>query len=329
MKASLPTGQRVFPLSPETLLINVLLGVLLALFPAFLRGQSAARQKVSVLEFIPDDPEGASPAKLSQARDVLQRRLDLLWPRRRSRFPLATVSLANNTLRVELGPGCEPSLASSLAMHLGAIVVTGSDQPVEVGTFVEKPDQILFTDADFAPSESRPKRNELSFWTVPLTFRPEARQRFAQYTATHIGTYFNLFLDGKALFSAQIRSSIPDGIAVVEVKEEQQAVALTLLLSSGRLPFKLQFTSENIADETTPHSSLTDQKPDGGEFYDKLRAFVHSIPYDILGIILSVGFLILLFRARRAFASKRIPAYIFVSLAIFLVYMLLRQLIPR
>jgi hypothetical protein len=329
MKPRLPTRRRVLPIPREALLFSVLIGVLSTFFPAFLHGQALTHQKVSVLEFVPDDPAAASPEKLSQARDVLQHRLDLLWPRRRSRYPLATVALANNTLRVELGAGCEPSLASPLAIHAGAIVMTGSDQPLEVGTLVGKPEHILFTDSDFTASDTKPKRDETSRWTVPLTFRSEARQRFAEYTAAHVGAQLNLLMDGTVLLSARIMEPITDGNVLVSLKEEEQARQLALFLSSGRLPFKLQFTSENIVDETVPHSSLLEQKPDKGEFYDKLRAFVHSIPYDILGIVLSLGFLTLLFRARRDFAAKRIPAYIFVSLAVFLAYMLLRQLIPR
>jgi hypothetical protein len=329
MKARLLSEQGVLALSGEALLISVLIGILLALFPAFLRGQAPAPQKVSVLEFVPDDPAAASPEKLSQARDVLQHRLDLLWPRRRSRFPFATVALANNSLRAELGPGCEPFLAKPLAVHLGAIVMTGSDQPLEVGTFVGKQEHPAFTDSDLIAADTKLEHDELNSWAVPFTLRPEARQRFAEYTTAHVGSQFNLLLDGTVLFSAKIMGPITDGRVLVSLNGEEQARELAVYLSSGRLPFKLRITSENVADETTPHSSLTDQKFDQGEFYDHLRAFVHSIPYDILGIVLSVGFLILLFRSRRDFAAKRIPAHIFVSLAVFLAYMLLRQLIPR
>ena len=105
------------------------------------------------------------------------------------------MAVVNNTLKVELGPGCEPSLASPLALAPGAVVMTGSDQPMEVGTLVEKPHQSDFTDADFTVSGTKPKRDEMSFWTLLLTFRPEQRQWFAEYTASHVGGQLNLLVE--------------------------------------------------------------------------------------------------------------------------------------
>lgn len=306
-----------------------LFAVLLASLPCNLRGQQPARQKVTVLELAPDEAANSSPEKLSQARDVMQRRLDLLWPHRRSANPLATVAVANNMLKVELGPGCETGRASAAAAHIGVVVMIASDQPLEEGTLAEKPEQSLFTDADFTVSNTKPQRDQNPLWTVPLVFRPEARQRFAEYTASHVGGQLNLLLDGTVLFSARIMDPIRDGNMVVSLKDEQQAQELILYLSSGRLPYKLRFLSENVAEETTPHSSLSEESAGQSEFYDKLRAFVHSIPYDVLGILLSLGLLISLISARRAIATKRVPAHLAVTLGIFLIYMLLRQIIPR
>jgi len=306
------------------LLLTLLTGTILVFLAVLLYGQQPARQKVLVLEFGPADPRDARAEKLLQARDILQRRLDLVWPR-----PLATVAVANNVLRVELGPGCEREWAIRLATHLGAIAVTGSDQPLQVGTLLEKPKQIIFTNVDFTAPESKPERDESSSWTVPLTFRPEARQRLAEYTSAHVDEYLNLVVDGTVLFSARIPSPMTEGNVVVTLNKEEQARELALYLSTGRLPMKLDFLTENIADETTPHTSLVELERNQVGSYGRLRAFVHSIPYDILGIVLSLGLIVIVFRYRRTIVSKRLPAPVTVSLVVFLAYLLLRQFVPR
>lgn len=309
------------------LLLIVLTGFALASLPERMHGQQPARQEVTVLELAPDDPAKASPEKLSQARDVLQRRLDYLWPPHRHSKPYATVVVTNNLLRVELGPGCDSQGAKLLAATKGTLVFTGSDQAMEVGTLPENPGQTIFTSVDVASSMGKRKPDDQTSWNLNLAFRPEAAQRLAQYTSAHVGSFINLLLDGKVVFSAKIASPISDGVAVISGNEE--VAGLVPLLSSGPLPFKLLPMTEAIAEETVPHASLLDQQSNGVESYDALRVFVHSIPYDVLGILLSVGLLISLIGARRAISAKRVPAHLAVTLGIFFVYMLLRQIIPR
>lgn len=324
--AGAPYERRTIVCSRGILSLIALTSLALASVPERMHGQRPARQKVTVLELAPDDPANASPEKLSLARDVMQRRLDYLWPPRHSN-PYATVAVANNLLRVELGPGCDSQGAKLLALTKGALVFTGSDRAMEVGTLPENPGQTLFTNVDVASSTGNRKPDDQKSWSLNVAFRPEAAQRLAQYTSAHVGSSINLLLDGKVVFSARIASPISDGVAVISGKEE--VAGLAPFLSSGPLPFKLLPMTEAIAEETVPHASLLDQQANGVEFYDALRAFVHSLPYDVLGILLSVGFLISLIGSRRAIAAKRVPAHLAVTLGVFLVYMLLRQIIPR
>lgn len=313
----------------QTFLLAVLIGTVMAFLPALGSGQQPTHKRVLVLEFGPADARSASPEKLSQARDILQYRLNQVWPPQGLSDPFTTVAVANNALRVELGPGCEAERAVSLATHVGAIVVTGSDQSLEVGALLEKPEHIIFTHVDLTALPTKPKPDEDGrSWTVPLLFRGEARKRLADYTSSHVGGYFNVLVDGTVLFSAKIMDSMTDGSAVVTANEKE-AQELALYLASGPLPIRLTLLSENIGEETTPHASLAERGGNRGGFQWTLSAFVHSIYFDTLGIVLSLGFLLVLFSSRRALASKRLPKQVIVTFVTFVAYLLLRLFVQR
>jgi len=81
--------------------------------------------------------------------------------------------------------------------------------------------------------------------TVNFTLGPEATSLFADYTAGHIGEYFAIALDGKAVSVPVIQETIPNG--EVQVSQggiggfpKDEAQRLIAILRAGALPFPLR-----------------------------------------------------------------------------------------
>ncbi len=80
--------------------------------------------------------------------------------------------------------------------------------------------------------------------TVDFTLKDEGKQKFADYTATHVGQYFAIVLDGKIISAPVINSSIPNGqvqissggIGGYPLAEAQNLVTV---LQYGQLPFPI------------------------------------------------------------------------------------------
>ena len=73
-------------------------------------------------------------------------------------------------------------------------------------------------DRDVRPVLRRPGRrggrsapNQTGQRTVNFTLTGEGKDKFANYTADHIGDYFAIVLDGKVITAPVIKSSIPNG----------------------------------------------------------------------------------------------------------------------
>jgi preprotein translocase subunit SecD len=98
------------------------------------------------------------------------------------------------------------------------------------------------------------------FATVDFTLRPVAAQVFGQYTATHIGDYFAITLDGRVLSAPVIRSAIGNGDIQIEFGEPDPTDArdvreLVAVLEYGSFPWPLV----EIGTEAVPTAS-----PSGG-----------------------------------------------------------------
>ena len=85
---------------------------------------------------------------------------------------------------------------------------------------------------------------------MDFTLGPEATSLFADYTAAHVGEYFAIALDGRAISVPVINSAIPDGKVQISSGgiggyAEDEAQRLVAILHSGALPFPLrEVTSE-------------------------------------------------------------------------------------
>ena len=67
--------------------------------------------------------------------------------------------------------------------------------------------------------------NETGQRTVNFTLTGEGKDRFAQYTADHVGDYFAIVLDGKVITAPVINSSIPNGQVEIAVGRHRRLPA--------------------------------------------------------------------------------------------------------
>jgi preprotein translocase subunit SecD len=130
-------------------------------------------------------------------------------------------------------------------------------------------------------------------------------QKFAAYTADHIGEYFAIVLDGDVISAPVIRNSIPNG--QVEISSgniggfpAKEANSLVTVLKFGSLPFPIQeLSSEQIS------ATL------GEQFLNQ------SLLAGAVGIILVILFMLLYYRLPGLVASFALVYYTIVVLAIF------------
>jgi preprotein translocase subunit SecD len=130
-------------------------------------------------------------------------------------------------------------------------------------------------------------------------------QKFATYTAEHIGEYFAIVLDGAVISAPVIRNSIPNG--QVEISSgsaagfpAREANSLVTVLKFGSLPFPIQeLSSEQIS------ATL------GEQFLNQ------SLLAGAIGIALVILFMLLYYRLPGLVAAFALIYYTIVVLAIF------------
>ncbi len=140
---------------------------------------------------------------------------------------------------------------------------------------------------------------------VDFTLNDKGKQLFADYTASHIGQYFAVVLDGKVITAPVIQSSIPNG--QVQVTSGQmggyplaEAQNLVTILQYGALPNPLQ----EISNETV--------SPTLGDAF--LR---QSLVAGLIAVLLVIFFMIVHYRLPGLVASGALIYYSLVVVAIF------------
>jgi preprotein translocase subunit SecD len=140
---------------------------------------------------------------------------------------------------------------------------------------------------------------------VDFVLKSDGAKLFGDYTATNVGSYFAITLDGKVISAPVIQSSIPNGnvqitgggLAGFGAKEAQNLVTV---LKFGSLPFPIkELSSESIS------ATL------GLQFLNQ------SVLAGFLGILLVVVFMTIYYRLTGLVASFALIYYTLVMYAIF------------
>jgi len=142
--------------------------------------------------------------------------------------------------------------------------------------------------------------------TVDFILKDNGKNLFAQYTASHIGDYFAIILDGTVISAPVIQSSIPGGTVEINAGSTvggfslQDAQNLVNVLRFGSLPFPVEEIASDTIDPTLGAEFLTRSLVAGG-----------------IAISLVILFMLLHYRLPGGVASFALIYYSLVVYAIF------------
>ena len=136
---------------------------------------------------------------------------------------------------------------------------------------------------------------------VAFEMQPEAAQKFAEYTESHVGQFLTIVLDGMVISSPRIQSVIPDGSGQITGDFTfQEARSLGVQLQYGALPIPLEVESQRSVGATL-----------GEESVDK------SIRAGIIGLITVLLFMVIYYRLPGFLASLALLIYALLNLSVF------------
>ncbi len=139
---------------------------------------------------------------------------------------------------------------------------------------------------------------------VDFVLKGDGAKAFAEYTASHIGQFFAITLDGTVISSPTIQGSIPNGSGQITGGTAgfppKEAANLVTVLKFGSLPFPIkELSSESIS------ATL------GSQFLDQ------SLLAGFIGIALVITFMIIYYRLTGLVASFALIVYTLIMYAIF------------
>jgi protein-export membrane protein SecD len=136
---------------------------------------------------------------------------------------------------------------------------------------------------------------------VAFEMQPDAAQKFAEYTGSHIGQFLTIVLDGEVVSSPQIQSAIPNGSGQITGDFTfQEARSLGIQLQYGALPIPLEVESQRSIGATL-----------GSESVEK------SLTAGIIGLITVLAFMIIYYRLPGVLASIALIIYVLLNLSVF------------
>jgi protein-export membrane protein SecD len=195
----------------------------------------------------------------------------------------------------------EEMAATSALTGTGTLTGTGEVTPTtpllpEQQTIYET----VFTGRDLrrAGVNSDPATGE---FIVLFEMQPEAAQKFAEFTANHIGQHLTIVLDGEIVSSPVIQSTIPDGAGSITGDfTYQSARSLAVQLQYGALPVPLEVESQRSIGATL-----------GAESVEK------SVTAGIIGLVTVLLFMVIYYRLPGGLASLALIIYALLNLSLF------------
>lgn len=160
------------------------------------------------------------------------------------------VLASNGQVVIDLPGTTDQATARALLAQGQFVALDTGDSPLTVGMDVRKIFVLYaqaFTGEQIDASTVRAELDQASGKpVVTFALRAQARNRFAEYTRTHIGQYLTYTLDGIVIESAAIQAPIRGRIQISGLPRMADAQRLALFLRSGALPLPLQVVSITV-----------------------------------------------------------------------------------
>jgi preprotein translocase subunit SecD len=246
------------------------------------------------------DGKSPSPGDMSVIKDIVERRVNTTGVSE----PLVTTQGSDRVV-VELPGVTDPEAVRKLVGQTGQLdfVPLGSTTATEGQVLDPKQFPPLFGGDQVASATVGTDQNGRP--AVDFVLKSEGAQKFGDYTAGHVSSYFAITLDGAVVSAPQIQNAIPNGnvqitgggLAGFNAKD---AANLVTILKYGSLPFPI-----------TALSSQTISATLGSQF------LVQTVLAGLIGISLVLAFMLIYYRLPGAVASFALIYYTLVMYAIF------------
>lgn len=144
-------------------------------------------------------------------------------------------------------------------------------------------------------------RDELGYY-IPFRLKPEAAEKFAQYTATHVDQYLCIVLDKEVISCPVIQEAIPGGTGRITLGNAtyQEARGLAVQLHYGALPVPLRVETATTVGPTLGEISV--QK---------------SVRAGIIGLSIVLLFMLVYYRVLGGMADLALLLYAALNLALY------------
>ena len=244
---------------------------------------------------------GRSPdaASLSVIRDIIERRVNGTGVAE----PVVTTQGTDRVV-VELPGVSDPESVRRLVGQTGRldfVPIPDAATPPAEGTKIDYP--VLFSGDEV--SSATIGADQTGQRTVDFVLKPNGQKLFADHTASHVGQYFAIALDGVVISAPRINESIPNGQVQISAGglggfSLKEATNLVTILKFGSLPFPVvELSNENIS------ATL------GSEFLQQ------SLLAAAIGILMVLIFMVVHYRLPGLIADFALIYYALVVLALF------------
>ncbi len=248
----------------------------------------------------PVDGKTPSPGDMGVIKDIVERRVNTTGVSE----PLVTTQGSDRVV-VELPGVTDPEAVRKLVGQTGQLdfVPLGSTQVTEGQVLDLTQYPPLFGGDQVSSATVGTDQNGRP--AVDFVLKSDGAQKFSDYTAGHIGSYFAITLDGSVVSAPVIQNAIPNGNVQITGGglagfNAADATNLVTILKYGSLPFPITALSSQTISATLGSQFLT-----------------QTVLAGLIGIGLVLAFMLIYYRLPGAVASFALIYYTLVMIAIF------------
>jgi preprotein translocase subunit SecD len=249
---------------------------------------------------LPVEGKEPTPADLAIIKDIVERRVNTTGVSE----PVVTTQ-GKDRVVVEMPGVTDPEAVRRLVGSTGRLdfVPLGSTQATEGQELDPKQFPPLFSGDQVSSATVGTDQNGRP--AVDFVLKEDGKNKFAQYTAANVGSYFAITLDNAVVSAPVIQNSIPNGnvqitgggLAGFNAKDATQLVTI---LKFGSLPFPIAALSSEQISATL-----------GSQFLDQ------TVLAGLLGIALVLVLMVVYYRLPGVVAGFALIYYTLVMVAIF------------